>query len=73
MTTESNKVKPSSSTRVGIFDSGLSCMSRSLGLSIAATDRTSSSRSTRSSSWAQTMTLRTYGDFGDQCNFIAIR
>ncbi len=46
MTTESNSVKPSSSTSVGIFDSGLSSISRAFGLSMAATDRTSSRRST---------------------------
>ena len=66
MTTESKIAKPSSSTSVGIFDSGLSSISRSFGLSIAATDRTSSSRSASSSSCAQIMTLRTYGDLGDQ-------
>ena len=59
------------STIAGIFDSGLSCINAAWGLVIAATVRTHTMRSTRPRSCAAIMTLRTNGERGDQCSFMA--
>ena len=73
MTAESNNAGPSSGTRVGILLSGLSCIRLAFGASMAATERCSSIRGESPSSATQIMTLRTYGDFGDQCSFIVFQ
>jgi hypothetical protein len=49
----------------------LSCISRWFGLCIAATDRTSSEPFDQAQLVGDHH-LATYGDLGDQCNFIAI-
>jgi hypothetical protein len=61
---------PSSSSRVGSLLKGLSACSSLLVVVIATGVRTSDSRSTRPSSCAAIMTLRTNGERGDQCNFM---
>src|SRR5262245_58318712 len=65
-------IVPSSSTKVGSFDSGFSFISSKCGLVVATTVRTQVRRSTRPSSCAATMTLRTNGERGDQCSFMTI-
>src|SRR5215813_8371970 len=65
-------IVPSSSTRVGSFDSGFSFISSKCGLVVATTVRTQVRRSTRPSSSTAIMTLRTNGERGDQCSFMTI-
>src|SRR5262249_48248694 len=65
-------IVPSSSTRVGSFDSGFSFISSRCGLVVATTVRTQVRRSTSPNSCAAIMTLRTNGERGDQCSFMTI-
>src|SRR5690606_23157358 len=53
----------------GILLSGLSAINSALGASLIATVRTQFNLSVRLRSGATTITLRTKGERGDQCNF----